>query len=50
MFLIFMAEYPVEPIDVNITVENGNVLQVSADLKPVFPQPKCNASVDVRFF
>lgn len=39
-------KYPVEPIDVNITVENGNVLQVSADLKPVFPQPKCNASVD----
>ncbi|VDI42359.1 Hypothetical predicted protein [Mytilus galloprovincialis] len=38
--------YPVEPIYVNITVDNGNVLQVNAALKPVFPQPKCNASID----
>lgn len=38
--------YPVEPVDVNITVEKGNILQVRAVLQPVFPKPKCKASVD----
>ncbi|CAC5420420.1 unnamed protein product [Mytilus coruscus] len=44
--LLVMDDYPVEPIDVNVTVEIGNVLQVSAALKPVFPKPKCKASID----